>query len=96
VSGIELRLVLDDDQIHEIALAVADILRADLAPTTNTAEHFTVTDAANYLGITVGRLRKLIARRQIPIHQEAPGCRIVPARTDLDHYLANRRQEARS
>jgi excisionase family DNA binding protein len=96
VSGIELRLRLDNDQIREIARAVAEILRADLAPATNTPEYFTVADAADYLGITVGRLRKVIARREITIHQEGRGCRIVLARADLDGYLARLRVEVRS
>lgn len=46
-----------------------------------------VETAARYLDIPVGRLRKLVARRQIPFAQEGVGCRLSFARRDLDSWM---------
>jgi len=40
------------------------------------------------------RIRKLVARREIPYCQEAPGCRIFFSRADLDESLASFRHPA--
>jgi excisionase family DNA binding protein len=96
VSGVELRLTLGSEQIREIAVAVAAILREDLAASANGPEYFGVSGAADYLAVPVGRLRKLIARHEVAFHQEALGCRITLARADLDRYLESQRLEARS
>ena len=48
-------------------------------------EWMSVEKAAKYLDVSQERLRKLQARREIPFHQEAPGCRIFFRRHDLDN-----------
>ena len=50
-----------------------------------------IETAARYLDSPVQRLRKLVARREIPYSQEAPGCRVFFARADLDQWMAARR-----
>jgi excisionase family DNA binding protein len=58
--------------------------------------YLTVPEAAAYLGVTVERVRKLIARRAMPVVQEAPGHRVTLARSDLDALMLEWRQEARA
>jgi hypothetical protein len=41
------------------------------------------------------RIRKLIARREIPFHQEGVGCRVFLARRDLTAWMAASKHEAR-
>ena len=50
--------------------------------------------AASYLDCSVERLRKLVARRQIPFAQEGRGCRLEFSRDDLDEWMRSRRIEA--
>ena len=59
-------------------------------------EFLDVPAAAAFLGITVGRMRKLQARRALPYHQEGPGCRVLFARSDLEEFMAGQRTSARS
>lgn len=47
-----------------------------------------VETASRYLDVSPERLRKLQARREIPFHQEAPGCRVFFRRHDLDEWMA--------
>jgi excisionase family DNA binding protein len=54
-----------------------------------------VETAARYLDVSPERLRKLQARRHVPFHQEAPGCRVLFSRTDLDEWMTGFRQPAR-
>jgi excisionase family DNA binding protein len=46
-----------------------------------------VAGAAEYLSCSPERIRKLIARREIPFHQERPGSRVFFHRRELDEWL---------
>jgi excisionase family DNA binding protein len=54
-------------------------------------EWMNVETAAAYLDSSVERLRKLVARRQIPFVQEGPGCRVFFRRSDLDAWMEKQR-----
>jgi excisionase family DNA binding protein len=56
-------------------------------------EYMNVDTAARYLDASPERLRKLVARREIPYHQEAPGCRVFLNRHDLDQWMNTLRRE---
>lgn len=58
-------------------------------------EWMSVERAAKYLDVSPERLRKLQARREIPFHQEAPGCRVFFRRHDLDDWMSAFRLPAR-
>jgi excisionase family DNA binding protein len=51
-------------------------------------EWMRIETAARYLDVPVERVRKLVARRKIPFHQEGRGCRVFFARRDLDAWMA--------
>jgi excisionase family DNA binding protein len=51
-------------------------------------EWMAIDTAARYLDVSPQRLRKQVARREIPYHQEDKGCRILFRRTDLDDWMA--------
>lgn len=59
-------------------------------------EWMSVERAAKYLDVSPERLRKLQARREIPFHQEAPGCRVFYRRHDLDDWMTGFRLPART
>jgi excisionase family DNA binding protein len=59
-------------------------------------EWMSVETAARYLDASPERLRKLVARREIPFHQEAPGCRVFFARRDLDDWMTSCRHEGQA
>lgn len=87
----ELSLVIPDDLIETIAAAVAE----RLLPALNSRpiqepwpEWMAVETAARYLDVSPQRLRKLVAVRQIPFHQEGRGCRVLFRRGDLDEWMA--------
>jgi excisionase family DNA binding protein len=42
--------------------------------------------AAAYLGVHRDTLRKLAAERAVPVHQDAPGCKLYFRRDELDHW----------
>jgi excisionase family DNA binding protein len=46
-----------------------------------------VNGAAEYLACSPERIRKLIARRDIPYHQEGPGSRVFFNKGELDEWL---------
>jgi excisionase family DNA binding protein len=54
-----------------------------------------VDTASRYLDCPVERVRKLVARREIPFAQEGPGCRIFFNRSDLDRWMSGFQQAAR-
>jgi excisionase family DNA binding protein len=58
-------------------------------------EWMSVETAARYLDVPAERLRKLKDRREIPFHQEGPGCRVFFARRDLDRWMETFRHGAR-
>jgi excisionase family DNA binding protein len=54
-----------------------------------------VETAARYLDVSVERVRKLKERQEIPYIQEAPGCRVLFARRDLDAWMGDLRHAKR-
>lgn len=58
-------------------------------------EWMSVETAANYLDVTVERVRKLKDRREIPYYQEAPGCRVFFRRSELDEWMSGFRRATR-
>lgn len=74
---------------------LADRLRPLLGLTLEQREHspqgwMASSDAASYLGMTVPALHKLTARREIPSHQERPGCKHWFLKAELDRWRAAR------
>lgn len=69
--------------------------RIDALATHDQREWFNVESAADYLDVSPERVRKLQARREIPYHQEAPGCRVLFRRVDLDEWMRSLRHDAR-
>jgi excisionase family DNA binding protein len=95
----QLTLTIPDKLVDAIAAAVAE----HLLPVLRTAgdgerwpEWMAIETAARYLDVSPQRLRKLVARRQIPFHQEDRGCRVLFRRSDLDEWMAEFRVPTRS
>ena len=87
---------LPDAIIDLIAERLAAIVLRRLAEQgSNGRAWFDVEGAADYLAMPVERLRKLIGRRAIPFHQEAPGHRVFLSRPDLDAWMASSRHAPR-
>jgi excisionase family DNA binding protein len=59
------------------------------------SEWLSIPSAAELLGVTEGRVRKLTATRRLPYYSEGPGCRVSIRRADLLSYMAGQRHEAR-
>jgi excisionase family DNA binding protein len=80
-----LTLQLPEELVEAIALRAADIaverLQVELQAW---PEWMGIETAARYLDVSVERLRKLQARRQLPFHQEGRGCRVFFCRSELD------------
>jgi hypothetical protein len=90
LNGVPVPLTLDEEALAAIAAALpARDGRGD------GRVWFDVDGAADYLSMPAERLRKLVGRRAIPYHQEAPGCRIFFSRTDLDDWMASSRHAPR-
>jgi excisionase family DNA binding protein len=87
---VELRLVIQGEQVSALAALVADVLHGQVHASAGEAwpEWMNVDTAAGYLDCAKERIRKLVARRDIPFHQEAPGCRIFFRRQELDAWMA--------
>jgi excisionase family DNA binding protein len=88
-----LAITLPPTLIEEIAERAASIVLDRLAlqdRETRWPEWMDVRTAAEYLGCTPGRVRKLVERRQVPFSQVAPGCRIFLRGRDLDRWLEGR------
>lgn len=88
MNGIEFSFALDDAQLGALAKRVAHLLSgegdaaADAWP-----EWMNVETLARYLDCSPERIRKLVARREIPFAQEAAGCRISFCRRSIDEWL---------
>ena len=77
-------ITLDLDQLVE---RIADLVLARLNEERESGSPWMdVSGAAAYLGVPVERIRKLIAGRRIPFHQERPGSRISFHRAELDDW----------
>jgi excisionase family DNA binding protein len=73
-----------DTALTAIAAALDSNHRDDPEPS---PEWMNVNTAARYLDVSTERVRKLVARREIPFTQEAPGCRVFFSRSDLDAWM---------
>lgn len=93
-EAVELRLLIQGEQVSALAALVAELLHTQGQPsaTDTWPEWMNVDTAASYLDCTPERVRKLVARREIPYHQEAPRCRIFFRRQELDTWMAASRR----
>jgi excisionase family DNA binding protein len=90
LNGARVPIDLDDRALRAIALALPHTPEREPWP------HWMSTEtAAAYLDCSVERVRKLVARRQIPFAQEGHGCRLEFSRDDLDEWMRSRRVAAR-
>ena len=94
---VEIELTQDafDALVNEVTKHVLLSIAADQKVESPPA-WMSIPAAANYMGVTEGRMRKLIARREIVFHQEDKGCRILLARGDLDRHMEKRRTDLES
>ncbi len=93
-----LGLTVPAEVIEALATAVSERLLPTLRSTNGTEawpEWMAIDTAARYLDVSPQRLRKLVARRQIPFHQEDRACRILFRRSDLDQWMAGFRVPTR-
>jgi hypothetical protein len=77
---------------EEFAALVARVeaLEAKLAATFSPwPEWMNAETLARYIDTTVPAVHKLAARGQLPVHQEAPGCRLTFKRSEIDAHLAS-------
>ena len=95
----DLSLSIPDALIEALATAVSK----RLLPTLQTSggcepwpEWMAIETAARYLDVSPQRIRKLVANRHIPFHQEDRGCRILFRRTDLDEWMTRFRVNTRN
>lgn len=80
--------------VELIAERVAEIVgRRDSADVQRWPGFMCAETAAQYLDVSVERVRKLKERREIPFIQEAPGHRVLFARRDLDSWMTSLRHE---
>jgi excisionase family DNA binding protein len=90
---IEVTLWLPPEAVEEIAARVVEIVLEKVrVDRENWPEWMSVETAARYLDVSPERVRKLQSRREIPFHQEGPGCRVFFRRSDLDGAMAELRQ----
>jgi excisionase family DNA binding protein len=82
LNGVHVPLLLDDDALGVIAAAIDGPTDDPVWPV-----WMNLKTAACYLDMSPERLRKLVARREIPFTQEAPGCRVFFSRSDLDAWM---------
>ncbi len=87
-------ITLPLEAVEEIATRAAEIVMARIG-SADRAGYVDVKAAADYLGVTEGRVRKLVERRQIPFIQDGPGCRITFSVRDLDQFMQDNRNERR-
>lgn len=74
--------------LSALATRVAELVLARLEESrTPAASWFDLEHAAEYLGWSPERLRKLVQRRAVPFHQERRGARISFNRQELDEWL---------
>lgn len=75
--------------VAELAERVADVVASRLEERlgSQATDWLDVTAAAAHLGCSPERVRKLIARRAIPFHQERPGSRIFLSRKEIDEWI---------
>lgn len=83
-----LTITVDVEQLaNRVAALVAEHLVALLPPTSS--PWVDVDGAAAHLSCSRERIRKLIARKEIPFHQARPNSRVFLNRHELDDWLLN-------
>jgi excisionase family DNA binding protein len=90
--GEALALTVPAALVEALAAAVSERILARLHTTTaaeSWPEWMAIETAARYLDVSPQRLRKLVAQRRIPYHQEDKGCRILFRRRDLDDWMSS-------
>lgn len=95
----QLSLAIPDELIDAIAAAVAQQLLPVLHSTEDRETWpawMAIETAAHYLDVSPQRLRKLVAQRQIPFHQEGRSCRVLFRRSDLDEWMSGFRIPVRN
>jgi excisionase family DNA binding protein len=91
MNGVPVPVVLDDAALA----ALASALGLSAHPGEAFPEWMSIATAARYLDVSVQRLRKLVASKQIPFVQERHACRIFFSRSDLDGWMRGFRHEER-
>jgi excisionase family DNA binding protein len=82
---IELKLILTDEQVSEIARRAAELIAADEAAV---SPWLNVTDAAEHLRCGKDRIYDLIALRKLSPRRD--GRRVLLHRDELDAYIEGR------
>jgi excisionase family DNA binding protein len=91
LNGARVPVELDDQALAAIAAAIGHAGVASATP----SKSMNAETAANYLDVSIERIRKLKERQEIPFHQEGPGCRVLFTRTDLDKWMTTFRHDAK-
>ena len=92
MGRVNVSLTLTDEQVEAIATRVAEIvIERTPADRAGDGGYMGVRAASEYLGVSEGRLRKLVERRQVPHFQEGRGCRVTFSVRDLDAWMEERR-----
>lgn len=94
-----LSLTIPDAVVEALAIAVSERLLPALRAAGEQErwpEWMAIETAARYLDVSPQRLRKQVAQRQIPFHQEDRGCRIIFLRSDLDDWMSSFHVPARA
>jgi excisionase family DNA binding protein len=86
LNGVPFPVELGDEQLAAIAAHLPASGEQEPWP-----QWLSVETAARYLDCSPERVRKLVARRQIPFAQEAKGCRVSFDRDDLDEWMCGKR-----
>jgi len=99
MSEPRLSLTIPDEVVEALAIAVSERLLPHLRATGETErwpEWMAIDTAAQYLDVSPQRLRKHVAQRRIPFHQEDKGCRVLFRRGDLDEWMSSFHVPART
>lgn len=91
-----MRLVLDDEDLDQLAARVADLVVERLRTDHKSNDRWlTSKEAAAHLGITLHALRHLVARRAVPFVQDAPGGKMFFRPSELDAWRAEHAHDPR-
>lgn len=83
----EIRIELDLQEIAtQLAAQLVETLGDELIGG-RASPWMDIRRAADYLGCSVERVRKLVMARKVPFHQDQPGARIFFHRRELDEWL---------
>jgi excisionase family DNA binding protein len=92
-----LTLKVPEELVERVAKRAAELVLVALERDAERwPEWLSVETAARYLDVSPERVRKLQARGDLPFYQEAPGCRVLFSRRELDDWLACFRRSSRA